>query len=239
MKLTRESLQQLYDTMSLEEMASHLKMAKSTLYYHMRKLGVKRRSKSEAQSKHLTKASHQRLGKKHSSEATEKISKSTRVFWESTEGEQQKKKLGNLRKQEWKQRSSKQRIELLQRLKNAERPVPGKLSKFGTKLLEFLSSRETVKAGIKLTANHVSDIILVDRKIVIELILPVAVYGDVQASRLEVRYERLIQDLNDAGYRVVVIEDKSNSLSQARCQRVYDALLTFFQDDKKHLYLTS
>lgn len=239
MKLTRESLQQLYDTMSLEQMASHLQMAKSTLYYHMRKLGVKRRSKSEAQSQHLSQAAHQRLGKKHTADAVEKISNSTRVFWESTEGEQQKEKLGKLRKQEWKQRSAKQKTELIQRLQNAERPIPGKLSKFGSKLLDFLSSRESVKSGIKLTPNHVSDIILVDRKVVIELILPVAVYGDVQASKLEVRYEKLIQELNDTGYRVVVIEDQSNSLSQARCQRVYDTLLTFFQDNKKHLHIIS
>ena len=239
MKLTKESLQQLYDTMSLEEMASHLQMAKSTLYYHMRKLGVQRRSKSDAQAQHLTKASHQRLGKKHKAEAVEKISHSTRMFWESPEGDKQKTKLGQLRRREWGQRSAKQRIELIRRLQGAERPVPGELSRFGTKLLEFLSTRESVKSGIKLTANHVSDIILVDRKVVIELILPVAVYGDLQASKLEVRYEKLIQELNDTGYRVVVIEDKSNSLSQARCQRVYDALLTFFQDNRKQLHLIS
>jgi hypothetical protein len=239
MKLTKESLQQLYDSMSLEEMASHLQMAKSTLYYHMRKLGVQRRSKSEAQSQHLAQSAHQRLGKKHTASAVEKISHGTRVFWESPEGEKQKTKLGQLRRREWGQRSAQQRIELIQRLQGAERPTPGKLSRFGTKLLDFLSTRESVKSGMKLTADHVSDIILVDRKVVIELILPVAVYGDLQASKLEVRYERLIQELNDTGYRVVVIEDKSNSLSQARCQRVYDALLTFFQDNKKHIHITS
>jgi hypothetical protein len=231
MKFTKAKLEKLYATMSLSDLADHLGMAKSTLYYHMRKLGVKRRSKSEAQSQHLKNSSHQRKGKKHSDEVREKISEGTRRFWESSDGEAQKEKLGDLRRKEWNKRSAKQRKNVIGRLKSATRPAPGELSKFGTKLVDFLSDKEEVSTGIKLTPDHVSDIILESRRVVIELLLPIGVYGEQQEKKVVTRYDKLIQQLNDEGYRVVVIEDKSNSISNARCQRVYDELMKFFQDD--------
>jgi hypothetical protein len=230
MKMTKENLEGLYETMSLAEMAEHLNMARSTLYYHMRKLGVQRRSKSEAQTQHLKNSAHQRTGKNHSNDTKEKISEGTRRFWDSTEGQEQKRRLGELRREEWDQRSPKQRSRVLSRLRTADRPTPGNLSRFGEKLAVFLGEKEDVTTGIRLTPGHVSDIILEARKVVIELILPVSVYGDEQETKIEGRYNRLIDQLNDTGYRVVVIEDRSNSISQARCQRVYDELLQFFEN---------
>ena len=171
MKLTKESLEQMYETMSLGEIAQQLGIARSTLYYHMRKLGVERRSKSEAQRKHLEKSPHQRSGKSHSDETKERISEGTRRFWDSSRGEDQKKRLGELRKEEWEKRSKKQRNEVLNRLQSASRPAPGDLSRFGEKLVGFLSEREEVTTGIRLTPGHVSDIILEPRKVVIELLL--------------------------------------------------------------------
>ena len=230
MKLTKESLEKLYENMSLAEVAEHLGMARSTLYYHMRKLGVERRSKSEAQQHHLQGGNHQRKGKSHSDESKEKISQGTRRFWDSSNGKMQKEKLGELRRQEWDQRSSKDRQRVLSRLQSAERPAPGELSRFGEKLAAFLGEREEVTVGIPLTSGHVSDIILASQKVVIELILPVSVYGGDQQSKLTARYDRLVDQLNDAGYRVMIVEDKSNSISLARCQRVYDELLKFFEN---------
>lgn len=229
-KVTKESLEELYESMSLGQMAEHLDMAKSTLYYHMRKLGVERRSKSEAQKRHLENVPHQRTGKKHSEEAREKISAGTRKFWDSEEGTEQKQRLGELRKVEWDGHSSKHRSSILKRLQTADRPSPGELSKFGKKLVAFLESREEVRVGVKLTSDHISDIVLDEHKIVIELLLPVSVYGDDQKQKVENRYDRLVSQLNDVGYRVVVIEDRSNSISLARCQRVYDKLLKFFEN---------
>lgn len=229
MKLTKDSLEELYSSMSIDQMAEHLGMAKSTLYYHMRKLGVERRSKSDAQSRHLESAPHQRLGKRHSDETKERIANGTRDFWESERGTEQKKLLGNLRRTEWKERSPKQRLTVLDRLQSAARPEPGHLSRFGMKLAAFLEKSETVKTGIRLTPSHVSDIILEDRKVVVELLLPISVYGEEQEHKIEARYDRLVSELNDAGYRVVIVEDRSNSLSRARCQRVYDELLKFFE----------
>ena len=230
MKITKENLEVLYETMSLSEMAEHLDMARSTLYYHMRKLGVERRSKSQAQSQHLKNSTHQRTGKNHSRDAKEKISEGTRRFWDSIEGKEQKQRLGKLRRKEWDQCSAKQRSRVLSRLRTADRPTPGNLSRFGEKLAVFLGEKEVITTGIRLTPGHISDIILETRKVVIELILPVSVYGDEQETKIEGRYNRLIDQLNDTGYRVVVIEDRSNSISQARCQRVYDELLQFFKN---------
>lgn len=239
MKITKESLEELYSSMSIDEMASHLEMAKSTLYYHMRKLGVERRSRSDAQRFHLRNADHQRSGKSHTEEAKARIADGTKKYWESSEGGEQKERLGELRRQEWNKRSHRDRSKVLNKLQSAARPEPGQLSKFGTKLADFLGVREELKTGIKLTPRHVSDIILEKRKVVIELILPVAVYGEDQERKIEARYDRLITELNDAGYRVVVIQDKSNSLSNARCQRVYDQLLEFFETSDSRLTLVS
>lgn len=216
--------------MSIDEMATHLGVAKSTLYYYMRKFCVERRSKGDAQRRHLEKAPHQRTGKVHTDVTKERIATGTKEFWESKKGSAQKKRLGALRRAEWKERSPKQRTNVLNRLQSAARPEPGHLSKFGSKLAAFLGQHEEVKTGIKLTANHISDIILETQKVVVELVLPISVYGEEQEQKFSARYDRIIAELNDAGYRVMIVEDKSNSLSRARCQRIYDELLKFFQD---------
>lgn len=230
MKLTKQILEDLYDTMSLDQMATHLSMSKSTLYYHMKKMGVVRRNKSDAQRKHISSSGHQRTGSVHSTETKEKISSGTKDFWESERGKSQKDALRNLRRHEWANSTNKKRSSILSRLQEAHRPEPGELSNFGKSLTAFLSARERVSTGIKLTNDHISDIILEDRKVVIELIFPVSIYGEQQQQRLEERYVRLCQQLNAAGYRVMIIEDKSNSISQARCKRVYDQLCLFFKE---------
>lgn len=216
--------------MSIDDMASHLSMAKSTLYYHMRKLGVRRRSKSEAQKHHLKHGQHQRSGSVHSDDAKQRIANGTKQFWESEKGKGQKERLGELRRSEWRNRSNKQRSNVLNRLQSAARPEPGSLSRFGRKLADFLKEYETVKTGIKLTPKHVSDIILEERKVVIELLLPTDIYGEEQEHKIRSRYDRLVAELNDIGYRVAIIEDRSNSLSLARCQRAYDELVQFFDN---------
>lgn len=216
--------------MSLHEMAVHLGVSKSTLYYHMKKLGIACRSKSDAQHRYIDTAGHQRTGSHHSSETREKISVGTKEFWDSKRGQDQKIALRDLRRQEWMNSTSKKRSDVLARLQDAHRPEPGELSNFGNALAAFLSARERTTTGIRLTNDHISDIILEDRKVVVELIFPTNIYGDQQQRRLNERYERLCQQLNTIGYRVMVIEDKSNSVSRARCQRVYDQLCLFFQE---------
>lgn len=228
--LTKEKLEELYQNMSLDEMAKHLGVARSTLYYYMRKFGIQRRSKRDAQIRHIKNGPHQRTGKSHSDDSKNKISDGTRKFWESEEGAVQKIELGNRRRQEWNSKSSNQKSSLLKRLQTAHRPNPGELSKFGKKLAQFLAEREKVVSGVKLIENHISDIILQDRKVVIEMLLPVSVYGQDQQEKLQYRYDKFTQELNDLGYRVCIIEDKSNSISNARCRRIYEELCKFFQD---------
>ena len=89
---------------------------------------------------------------------------------------------------------------------------------------------EKVQTGIRLTRDHISDIILSDRNVVLELLLPVSIYGPQEQARIEARYDKLIGRLQSAGYRVVVIQDRSNSISRARCVRIYEQLLDFFKD---------
>lgn len=233
MKLTKIELESLYDTMSLDDMATHLGTSKSTLYYHMKKLGVARRTKSDAQKKHIETTGHQRVGVQHSPETKDRISTGTKEFWDSERGQAQKASLRKLRREEWANSTTKKRSDVLARLQEAHRPEPGELSNFGKKLAEFLGEHERVSTGIRLTNDHVSDIILEDRKVVIELIFPISIYGDQQKHKLEERYLRLQDKLNGAGYRVVIIEDRSNSVSTARCKRVYEQLCSFFDETQK------
>jgi len=228
MQFSKEYLEQLADKMSVGEMADHLKMAKSTLYYHMRKLGVKRRSRSEAQKLHIEKSGHQRLGSTHSDDVKNKISTSSREYWDSNDGEKQKEKLANLRRAEWKQATGKGRRAKMSQLRDAPRPKAGSLSKFGTLLAEFLTEHgHEVTSSSSLTPGHVSDIILQKERVVIELVPPVSVYGPEAQEKLNARYERLAGDLNAVKYRVLIVEQISNSLSRARCQRVYDEIKSF------------
>lgn len=232
MSFSKKQLEDLYSKMSLDEMALHLKIAKSTLYYHMNKFDIKRRSKSDAQKHHIESNGHQRQGSHHSDETKVKISNSTRNFWDSESGQKQRENLKKLRQQEWEKGSQKYKTSILNRLHDAHRPSPGELSNFGKSLAEFLSDHEKVSTCESIIRNHISDIILHDQKIVIELLLPTDVYGEKEKAKLETRYDRLQKSINNVGYRVMLIEDQSNSISRARCQRVYERLLEFFQEPK-------
>jgi len=235
MKLTKEELERLYAEMSIQELAEHLGIARSTLYYYMSKLGVKRRSKSEAQRHYSKKHGHQRLGSEHSSETRQKIQDGAKSFWESDKGQKQKKKLAGLRKQEWQKSSKKKQRATIKRMTNADRPVPGKLSKFGRKLADYLGESEQVLEGLQLTSSHVSDIMLPERQMVIELVLPASVYGNQAQRELTDRYASIINELNDQGYSVLVVIDVSNSVSIARCKRVLEQIEALAKSKQNHL----
>ena len=228
--ITKSELEALYATKSVGQIAGDLGVARSTIYYYLRKYKIPRRSKSEAQALHLANNEHQRVGHKHSDKTRERISSSRRAFWDSEDGQRQREDLRQLRLSEWDELSAKDRTKVVHRLRDAARPNPGELSRFGTLLAEFLANREKIQTGIRLTRNHISDIILPDRRVVIELLLPVAVYGPQEQARVETRYDKLTANLQSAGFRVVIIQDKSNSISRARCVRIYEQLLDFFDD---------
>lgn len=237
--IDKEILETMYADMSIDEMARKLNVARSTLYYHMRKHSIPLRSKSEAQKLHLKIKPHQRVGCQHSEQSRTQISKGAQSFWDSEEGQKQRSHLAELRREEWRNSSTIDRESIINRLKSATKPSPGSLSRFGNKLADFLDLLEKVKTGRKLTGDHVSDIILEERGVVLELVLPTGVYGEEHKQKTIARYERIIADLKTAGYRTVIIEDKSNSLSEARCRRIYEQLLQFFSSNEESLYIIS
>jgi len=228
MQFNKEYLEKLAEKMSVGEMAEHLSMAKSTLYYHMRKLGVKRRSRSEAQKLHIKKSGHQRTGSQHSAEVRNRISGASRRFWDSPDGKKQKEKLAELRRQEWQNNTAREKRSKMSQLQNAPKPKAGDLSRFGIMLADFLVEQgHEVSCGIDLTSGHVSDIILETERVVIELVPPVSVYGSEAQTKLNQRYRKLADELNALKYRVLIVEQISNSISRARCERVYEELMKF------------
>jgi hypothetical protein len=215
-------------------------MPRSTVYYHFKRLQIPTRSKSDAQKKHLETNGHQRLGRTHSLDVKDRISNSRRSYWDSEKGVQQKEELRQLRAREWEDKHPDERARIVSRLRDAPRPGAGELSRFGRSLVSFLREKQVnLTTGIPLTAGHVSDIILLDRSVVVELLLPISVYGEQQAQRVHRRYEKLTAMLNGLGYRVVIIEDKSNTDSLARCKRVYEQLLDFFSSSEQNMKIVS
>lgn len=224
---SREYLEQLAANMSISEMAEHLKVPKSTLYYNLRKLGVVCRTRSDAQKIHIQKYGHQREGHPHSEAVRQQISESSSSYWKSKEGEKQKEKLAKMRRREWKNTGAKLKQNKISQLRDAPRPRAGTLSKFGVRLVNFLAERgHKVITAKNLTDDHVSDIILENEQVVIELIPPIGVFGQEAEEKLMRRYDRIVEVLNALQYKVLIVQQSSNSISRARCQRVYNELLS-------------
>lgn len=227
MEFSRSYLEQLALTMSVGEMAGLLKKPKSTVYYNLKKLGIVCRSRSEAQKLHIKHNGHQRVGHQHSDAAKQQISDSSKEYWDSPEGKKQKTELAKLRRKEWQHTASKNKRNKISQLRDAPRPKAGNLSKFGVLLADFLKEHgHKVSTGKSLTPDHVSDIILENEQMVIELIPPISVFGADAEEKLTQRYIRLIDALNAMRYKVLVVQQLSNSISRARCQRVYDEILS-------------
>ena len=227
MEFSKDYLEELASTMSVGEMSKLLKKPKSTIYYNLKKLGVVCRTRSEAQKLHIKNNGHQRIGHQHSDAVKQRISNTSREFWDSPEGEKQKTELAKLRRKEWKHTASKNKRNKISQLRDAPRPKAGNLSKFGVLLADFLKEHgHKVSTGKSLTPDHVSDIILENEQMVIELIPPVSVFGADAEEKLTQRYIRLVDALNAMRYKVLVVQQLSNSISRARCQRVYDEILS-------------
>jgi hypothetical protein len=96
---------------------------------------------------------------------------------------------------------------------------------------------ESASPKVRLVDKHLSDIVLESDMLVVEFVLPTSVYGEDAARVTEARYDRLVDKLLSVGYRVLVVIDKSNHVSQARCQRLYEELVEF-RDKKREERLT-
>lgn len=219
----------------MQEIADHLGMKKSTVYYWFRKHGIQRRDRAQAQKLHVEKTGqHQRTGKRHDEETRARIGNGLRRFWDSDEGQENKKQLSDLRTDEWSKKSAGDKRKVLDRLRNASRPSSDELSSIGSAFLSFLQSKgESAEAKVRLVDRHLSDIVLERCKVVVEFVLPTSVYGDKAARTTETRYDRLADLLASAGYRVLIVIDKSNHVSGARCQRLYETLVEFRDKNTK------
>ena len=233
MAIAREELERLYSTMSVQEIADALDMKKSTVYYWIRKYNIVTRNRTEAQKLYIDKTGrHQRTGKQHNDATRAKIGEGLRRFWDSDEGQGNREELSRLRSREWEKKSVGDKQKALDRLRNASRPSSDELSSFGSTFLSFLEAKgASARAKVKIVDKHFSDIVLERDKIVVEFVLPTSVYGDDAARITKARYDRLADQLVAAGYRVLIVVDKSNHTSQARCQRLYESLVEF--RDKK------
>jgi hypothetical protein len=205
--MNADELKKLYDKHSISEIAKILKKSRATVYRMLIKHGISLRDKSEAQKK-IDK--HQRIGKKHSEESKENISISCGLHWEKN------KKTG-----------SSGSLKNILAMNSSPRPKNGELSKLGMLLFKFINNKEPAKAGIRLTNSRASDIILVNKKLVVELSMPFDVF-DIQE-----RYRKIIEELNGLGYKVLVVQQESNSVSNARCRRIYSEAINLFESDNK------
>lgn len=235
MPISRKELERLYTTMSVQEIADTLGMKKSTVYYWIRKHEIQTRDRTEAQKLYVDRTGqHQRSGKKHDEDTRARIGEGLRKFWDSDEGQENRTQLSQLRTKEWGKKSDADRRKVLDRLRNATRPSSDELSAFGSAFLSFLEVKgESAKAKVRLVDKHLSDLVLERNKIVLEFVLPTSVYGEEAARATEARYDRLVRSLSSAGYRVLIVIDKSNHVSRARCQRLYESLVQFRDKNTK------
>jgi hypothetical protein len=207
--MNKKDLEDLYSKHSISEIAKLLGKSRSSVYRLLIQNDIKPRTKSEAQ-KNIK--GHQRLGKHHSFETKEKISLSCESYWKNN----QRAKGGE-----------RPRKNNLAAMNNAAKPKNGQLSKLGSKLLEFLEKKEQVRSGIRLTRGRASDIVLVDKKLVIELSMPFEVFA------IDERYEVIIDKLNKLGYKVLVVQQVSNSISLSRCRKIYEQVLWLLKSEQK------
>lgn len=205
--MNKKELAQLYKKHSIAEIAEILKKSRSSIYRLLIQHGIDLRTKQEAQKK-IKK--HQRLGKSHSLESIEKISLACEEHWDK-----------NTRKFNGGNKSK------LTAMNNAAKPKNGELSRLGKRLHDFIAEKEPVKAGIRLTRSRASDIILVEKGLVIELTMPFEVFD------LSARYQAIIDELNGLGYKVLVVQQASNSISLARCRKIYKAALSLAESANK------
>jgi hypothetical protein len=225
---------------SLRKSAKILGVTLSKLYYYVEKYEIKTRSKSEAQKQFLKEKKHQRKGKTHSTKSKEKISDGLSEFWDSSQGEVQKERIVKQRRSEWNKKTPKQKRAKLRQLKDAPRPGPGELSKFGLLLSEFLVEKDLdILVGEKLVLNHASDIVIKKHKIVIELIPPIYVFGREAEEELFKTYSKIGQELDKLGYKMLIIEQVSNGLSRARCTKVWTEIVKLINGDSKHISIQS
>jgi hypothetical protein len=200
---------------SVSEVAKIVGCSKATAYRHLRDMGVIR-DKSKAQKNYQTKHGHQRKGSSHDEASRERIRKSQSEFWGSDKSDEARAKISETRKNEWRSLTPRGKKAIVDQLTAASRPKKGELSKFATAFIGYAEDREPVRTGIFIAGKRSAGILFIDRGIVVEIVQPR--FG---LSELH-RKER--DELNRRGLHLILVLNNSNSVSQSRCQRLYEQI---------------
>ena len=213
--LSKSNLELLYETMSIKEIAEHLGVSKSKIYYHFRKNNIKRRSRKDAFDKKFD--VHPRIGTTHSKSSKDKISDSAGKFWDSERGKRAKDKLSEAKKRVWLNMTPSQKKALMDKLNKTPR---NKLSSIAKALFDFFKEKkEVVLHSVQLTESRKFDIILEEHKIAIKVIplnsSNMPAYGGSAPN---------IPD-NICGYVVIPYKTRCGNISKAECNRLYKSVL--------------
>lgn len=220
---TKKQLEDLYAKMSIGEMADHFGVAKSTIYYHLKKHDIGRRSRSDAQRRRTRDKPHQRVGKKHSKGSRANISEGLRTFWESEDGQAARQRISDSRRRVWTEMSPAERKKVVDRMSRAPRAKKGELSKTAQALFDYLKEQgERVVPNVDLTQDQSFDIVLEDRKVAVKIIVIMSASKTVETPHVPESV---------AGYAVLPYRSKCSGMSRAECQRIHKAILNIAVQD--------
>jgi very-short-patch-repair endonuclease len=200
----------------------------------MKKYGMSRRDKSDAQKVYLQENPHPMAGKSHREETKLKISKSLESFWDNLSPEDEKElrqKMGSGWKAKWGGMSQDDRDDVLRNMSSHLRAAKNKGSKLENYLAEqfrvvgyVVDVRTTLYTPGK--AFEV-DIALPEINVMIEVDGPThhdPIFGDDVLVYQENRDERKNDILLSQGYHVVRILDKNGPLSMLRFRKIHDTI---------------
>jgi very-short-patch-repair endonuclease len=236
-KIIREGvLRDLYEKqgLSLRKIADKLGRPLSTITNYMKKYGISRRTKSEAQSSYLSNNEHPMQGRVHSQETKQKISSSLGEFWDSlSEAERQEYRtlMGSGWRNKWESMSDGQRASEILKLNNASRAKQGKGSRFENFVAEQLRKRgftvEERTHSYMPSARFEVDIALAKEKIMIEIDGPthfINIYGQESFEKQQVKDRKKNRYLTNAGFHVLRVRDNNGPLSQIRIDRIVETI---------------
>ncbi len=217
-RLSKDNLEILYETMSVGEIAEHLGIPKSTVYYHIRRHKIARRSRSDAQKQYQDRAgSHPREGTSHSAAARRSISEGLQQFWDSDKGQRARQKLSRARKKAWTDMTLAERQRVIERLTKAPRARRGELSGVAQVLYDyFLEHDEVVLPNVQLTQKDRFDIVLEEHRVAIKII-------PIMSSSVSPSTNDFPQTI--AGYIVIPYQTRCSNMSFAECSRIHKAVL--------------
>lgn len=230
MTLSKELITQYYNQgLSLRKISSLVGVPLATLYVFMAKNKIPMRDKSKAQKQYLSENDHPMLGKEHSDETKQKISKSLEGFWDGLsdqEKEAYKEKMGAAWKNKWASLSKKEKANIIEMLSAKSKETKGS-SKFEKFLAQAFKDAGFIVE--EKTANYTPgqqfevDIALPQVGIMIEVDGPThfkPIYGEEALKLQQGRDNRKNDILLGARLQVLRIRDDNGPLSAVRVRKI-------------------